>query len=235
MENASRASCRYVVVTLFPKMFDGFIKQGVIGGSFSSGIASIKFVNPREFADDRHKTVDDEPYGGGAGMVMKAGPLCEAIDKAKKIEPGAPVCNLSPQGADFNDATAKKIAAMESLILVCGRYTGIDQRVIDSRVDLELSIGDYVVSGGEIPAMIVIDSALRHVPGVLGSDKSASLDSHFDGMLAPPCYTRPADFEGMKVPPVLLSGNHAEIERWRKEESRSRTEKKRKGGKKAPF
>ena len=217
----------FVVVTLMPGMFDGFAEHGVIGGAFKSSMAEIRLVNPRDFTTDRHRTVDDAPYGGGPGMVLKPEPIAAAIDRAREMAPEAQVCNLSPQGRNLTDPMARRLATKDSLILLCGRYAGIDQRVIDSRVDFELSVGDYVVSGGELPAMTVIDAVLRHVPGVLGSELSADTDSFTEGRLAPPCFTRPAEFEGMKVPEVLLGGNHKEVDKWRRERSEEATRRKR--------
>lgn len=219
----------FVVVTLMPDMFAPFFEMGVIGNAVKEGMARIDLVNPRDFATDRHRTVDDAPYGGGPGMVLKPGPVAKAIDKAKEIAPKAKVCHLSPQGVTLTDAIARKVATAESLILLCGRYAAIDQRVIDSKVDFELSVGDYVVSGGELPAMVLIDAALRHVPGVLGCGQSADADSFAGGMLAPPHYTRPPEFEGMKVPGVLLSGDHKKIGKWRDARSKERTKAKEQG------
>lgn len=230
---ADGPALRFVVVTLFPSMFDALVNEGVVGAAFRNGTAALETVNPRDFATDRHRTVDDAPYGGGPGMVLKPEPLAAAIDRAREIAPGLPVCNMSPQGRALDDSVARGIAGTDGLVILCGRYAGIDQRVIDSRVDFELSVGDYVVSGGELPAMTVIDAAMRHVPGVLGSGESADADSFSAGRLAPPCYTRPEEFEGMRVPEVLLGGNHGEIGRWRSEKAERRTQEK--GGAPLPW
>lgn len=212
------------VVTLFPDMVNAIAEHGVVGRAADRDILSIGYQDPRAFTDDPHRTVDDRPYGGGPGMVMKCEPLADAIRAARQAAPeGAPVVCLTPQGAAFDQATARRFAAMPGLILVAGRYEGIDERLIESEVDEELSLGDFVLSGGEIAAMAVIDSVVRLLPGVLGDDQSAEQDSFTDGLLDHPHYTRPEEFEGRKVPEVLLSGDHGRIAAWRKKQALGRS------------
>jgi tRNA (guanine37-N1)-methyltransferase len=188
------------------------------------GLASMGTVNPREFADDRHRTVDDRPYGGGPGMVMKVEPLRSAIYKARERAPkGSPVIYLSAQGGVFDQARAQELASLPGLILVAGRYEGVDERLVEREVDEELSIGDYVLSGGELPALVVIDAVLRLLPGVLGDEDSAEQDSFAAGLLDCPHYTRPEEVDGLRVPEVLLGGNHEQIRQWRLKQALGRT------------
>lgn len=214
---------RFDVVTLFPEVFLGMPGKGVTGRAFERGIAELVLWNPRDYTRDVHKTVDDRPYGGGPGMVMKPEFLLAAIEDAKQAVPEAKVVYLSPQGEVFNQQVAGEMAQRKGIILVAGRYEGIDERVITSCVDEEWSIGDYVLSGGELPALVLIDSVVRLLPGALGDDESAQQDSYMDGLLDCPHYTRPEIFNGKAVPPVLLSGDHEAIRRWRLQQSLGRT------------
>lgn len=212
------------VISLFPEMFRAITEYGVTGRAVKNGLLNIQCWSPRDFTHDRHKTVDDRPYGGGPGMLMMVQPLRDAIHAAKAAAgDGAKVIYLSPQGRKLDQQGVCELATQQKLILVCGRYEGIDERVINAEIDEEWSIGDYVLSGGELPAMTMIDSVARFVPGVLGKKASADEDSFSDGLLDCPHYTRPEVLEGEEVPPVLLSGNHAEIKRWRLKQSLGRT------------
>jgi tRNA (guanine37-N1)-methyltransferase len=207
---------QFSVITLFPEMLDAVAKYGVVGRAIDNNIVSLRCVNPREFTMDAHRTVDDRPYGGGPGMVMKFEPLSAAIDKARETMPaGTRVICMSPQGVRFDQAAAQRLTALPGMILLAGRYEGIDERLIEAQVDEELSLGDYVLSGGEIAAMAVIDATVRLLPGVLGDDESALQDSFSDGLLDFPHYTRPEMVDGRPAPEVLLSGDHAKIRRWR--------------------
>lgn len=216
------------VITLFPESFRQMLEHGVVGRAIESGPVVLKTWNPRDFAADRHRRVDDRPFGGGPGMVMAVEPLRSAI-RAVRSEVGGDcrVSLMSPQGRRFDQAGAKALAARQRLILVCGRYEGIDERLIELEIDEEWSIGDYVLSGGELAAAVLIDSVSRLLPGVLGNAESASQESFWDGLLDCPHYTRPEEYEGMSVPPVLLSGDHQAVERWRREQSLMRTLKRR--------
>ncbi|GAA4088535.1 tRNA (guanosine(37)-N1)-methyltransferase TrmD [Zhongshania borealis] len=212
------------VVSLFPEMFAAVRDYGVTGRAVQNGLLSIQCCNPRDFTTDRHQTVDDRPYGGGPGMVMKTEPLQQAIAVAKaSVAPGATVIYLSPQGRQLTQAGLAELAAKPSLVLLAGRYEGVDERLIDSEIDEEWSIGDYVLSGGELAAMVMIDGLSRLLPGVLGHHLSAEQDSFAEGLLDCPHYTRPEHFRGMAVPGVLLSGNHEAIRRWRLKQSLGRT------------
>lgn len=212
------------VISLFPEMFLSITGHGVTGRAVKNGLISVDCWNPRDFTHDRHHTVDDRPYGGGPGMLMMVEPLRNAIHAAKAAAgDNAKVIYLSPQGRKLDQQGVCELAANEKLILVCGRYEGVDERVIQTEVDEEWSVGDYVLSGGELPAMVLIDAVSRFVPGVLGHQASAKEDSFAEGLLDHPHYTRPEVLDGMSVPPVLLSGNHAEIDRWRMKQSLGRT------------
>ncbi len=213
---------RIGVVTLFPDEVLSVARYGVVGRALEKGIATLSCVNPRDFAEDVHRTVDDRPYGGGPGMVMKVGPLRQAIASARSAMPG-PVIYLGPSGRRFDQAQAKRLAELDSFVLVSGRYEGIDERVIEADVDEELSLGDFVLSGGEIAAMAVIDAVVRLMPGALGDAESAEQDSFMNGLLDYPHYSRPEAVDGQKVPDVLLSGDHARIARWRMQQSLGRT------------
>ena len=212
------------VISLFPEMVATIAEFGVVGRAQRRGLVTLDIENPRDHTSDVHRTVDDRPYGGGPGMVMKYEPLAGAVSVARQRSPaGSPVVYLSPQGRVFDQASAQRYAGMPGLILLAGRYEGIDERFIESQVDEEVSLGDFVLSGGEVPAMAVIDAVVRLLPGVLGDDESAAQDSFMEGMLDHPHYTRPEVVEGRKVPDVLLSGDHAEIARWRLKEALGRT------------
>ena len=212
------------IVSIFPEMVETVAEYGVVGRASERGLLSIRCMNPRDFTDDVHRTVDDRPYGGGPGMVMKFEPAAAAIRQARQTMPdGCPVICLSPQGAVFDQAVAGRLARLAGLILLAGRYEGIDERLIEAEVDEEISLGDFVLSGGEIAAMAVIDAVVRLIPGVLGDEDSAAQDSFAEGLLDCPHYTRPEVIEGRQVPPELLSGNHAEIARWRHKQALGRS------------
>lgn len=216
---------RIGVVTLFPELIDGALNYGVIGRARTRGLLDLEMENPRDWAEDKHRTVDDRPFGGGPGMVMKLEPLLASIDSVKgKIGNTPRVVCLSPQGRKFNQSLARKWQDAGQLVLVAGRYEGIDERVMDSVIDEEISLGDYVLSGGEFAALCVIDAVARLVPGVLGDPCSSQEDSFSeDGVLDHPHYTRPERHEGMNVPEVLLSGDHRAIARWRRQQALERT------------
>ncbi len=219
---------RFDVVTLFPELVQQVGEFGVVGRGRDSGLLSLHTWNPRDYAKDRHRTVDDRPYGGGPGMVMKADTLCGAIRSAREAAVGGtPVILLSPQGRRLDQHAVRLFAQRPGLILVAGRYEGIDERVVTREVDEEWSLGDYVLSGGELAAMVLVDAVARMIPGVLGDGDSAQQDSHTAGLLDCPHYTRPEVFEGLEVPRVLLSGDHAAIERWRTKQALGRTSMRR--------
>jgi tRNA (guanine37-N1)-methyltransferase len=211
------------VVTLFPEMLKALTESGVVGKAVKRGDLVVNTVNPREFAHDRHRTVDDRPYGGGPGMVMMVEPLREAVNTAKAAGPERKVIYLSPQGRKLDQQGLKELSQRPGMILVAGRYEGIDERFIETEVDEEWSIGDYVLSGGELAAMVMIDGVARLIPGVLGHDESAEQDSFVNGLLDCPHYTRPENFEGSEVPKVLLSGDHQAIADWRLKQALGRT------------
>jgi len=216
------------VITLFPEMFEAVTRHGVTGRAVRNGLLDVQCWNPREFTQDKHRTVDDRPYGGGPGMLMKVQPLRDAIQAAKQTAGGkARVIYLSPQGRRLDHAGVKELAAEERLILVAGRYEGIDERLVETEIDEEWSLGDFVLSGGELPAMVMIDAVSRLVPGVLGHQDSAAEDSFSDGLLDCPHYTRPEKLDDMSVPDVLLGGNHESIRRWRLKQQLGRTWKRR--------
>jgi len=226
---------RIDILTLFPEMLQPAIAGSILGRASEAGLATFHITNPRDFANDKHRTCDDRPFGGGAGMVMKAEPLADALDDVLRrgreeglVEPY--VIFFSPQGTVFNQAEAQRYSAYPWLIFVCGRYEGIDQRVIDLYADEELSIGDFVLTGGEVAAWVVSDAVVRLIPGALGHPDSAIEDSFSagrDGLLDCPHYTRPEVFRELRVPDVLMSGHHARITAWRKQQSRERTAKRR--------
>lgn len=218
---------RVAVVTLFPETLVAVTGYGVTGRAIEKGLLDVLVFNPRDYTDDPHKRVDDRPYGGGPGMVIMVQPLCDAIRAARQALPEARVAYLSPQGRCLDQQGVDEIAGRAQLILVAGRYEGIDERVIEKEVDEEWSIGDYVLSGGELPAMVMIDAVARAIPGVLGHEDSASEDSFINGLLDYPHYTRPEKIEGMSVPEVLLSGDHKAIWRWRMKQALGRTRQKR--------
>jgi tRNA (guanine37-N1)-methyltransferase len=218
---------RFDVITLFPEMVAAALSYGVMGRALDEGRLTLATWNPRDYADDAHRTVDDRPYGGGPGMVMKVAPLLAAIRAARRAAEPAPVIYLSPEGARFDGERAQVLAERSRVILLCGRYEGIDQRVVDLEVDMELSIGDFVVSGGELPALLVVDAVARNLPGVLGHAESVEQDAFSQGLLDCPHYTRPEVAEGRSVPPVLLSGDHQAVARWRRRMAIGRTWQKR--------
>jgi len=216
------------VVTLMPAMFDALTGEGVVGRAIDRGLATLQLWNPRDYTADVHRTVDDRPYGGGPGMVMKYPPLKQAIESAQAASPGGRVIYLSPQGRRFDQRLATELAARrEPLLLIAGRYEGIDERIIERYVDEEWSVGDYVLSGGELAAMVVLDAVIRLLPGALGDADSAQQDSFMDGLLDCPHYTRPDEVDGMAVPSVLQSGNHDAIRYWRLRQALLRTLRRR--------
>ncbi|UDW83604.1 tRNA (guanosine(37)-N1)-methyltransferase TrmD [Pasteurella canis] len=212
------------IISLFPEMFQAITEFGVTGRAVKQNLLQVQCWNPRDFTHDKHKTVDDRPYGGGPGMLMMVQPLRDAI-KAAKAEVGeeAKVIYLSPQGRRLDQAGVKILAENQKMILLCGRYEGIDERLIETEVDEEWSVGDYVLTGGELPAMTLIDAVARFIPGVLGKQASAEEDSFAEGLLDCPHYTRPEILDGLSVPPVLMSGNHEQIRQWRLKKSLERT------------
>jgi len=211
------------VISIFPDMFEGPMSMSIVGLARERGLVELRLHDLRDYTHDRHRTTDDAPYGGGPGMVMKPEPLFEALDAVQEFEdePGHVVV-FTPAGVPFTQDLATQLAEKERLVCVCGRYEGFDERVL-SRADLELSIGDYVLTGGELAAMVVIDAVSRLVPGVLGDDESSVDESFAEGLLEYPQYTRPAEYRGMSVPPVLLSGDHGRVARWRREQSVRKT------------
>jgi tRNA (guanine37-N1)-methyltransferase len=218
---------KFEIVTLFPEMFDAITKFGITSRALQQNIYDVQFWNPRDFTIDNHKTVDDRPYGGGPGMVMLAEPLEKAINAAKAMQATKNieswVIHLSPAGKPLTHEKVMQLSKKQGLVLLASRYEGVDQRLIDAQVDEELSIGDYVLSGGELPAMALIDAIVRQLPGSLGDSDSAIEDSFVDGLLDCPHYTRPEEYNGRRVPEVLLSGNHAKIKQWRLKMSLQRT------------
>jgi len=215
---------KFDVVTLFPEMVESVAAVGVLGRAIKNELIHLKSWNPRDYTKDKHRTVDDRPYGGGPGMLMKVEPLKLAIEAAKKEQPGSRVVYMSPQGKTVTQQAVKQFAERyPGVILIAGRYEGIDERIIRSHVDEEWSIGDYVLSGGELPALVLIDAIARMLPGVLGDENSAQQDSFMQGLLDCPHYTRPEEIDGCRVPQVLLSGNHRNIERWRLQQSLGRS------------
>ncbi len=215
---------KIAVVSIFPEMFNAIADFGISGRAIKQGLVELKTWTPRDFAHDRHSTVDERPYGGGPGMVMMVQPLRDAIAAARSWAGNdAKVIYLSPQGRTLDQTSVTELSGYPNMVLVAGRYEGIDERLLQTVIDEEWSIGDYVLSGGELPAMVLIDAVIRMVPGALGHALSAEQDSFTDGLLDCPHYTRPEDFEGMRVPEVLLSGNHELIRRWRLKQSLGRT------------
>ncbi len=227
---------RAAVITLFPEMFSALTESGITRRATENGLFELHCINPRDFADDKHRTVDDRPYGGGPGMVMRVAPLKGALNAAKdklqaqcsSSESGKPkVIYLSPQGKRLDQPSVKAISQQEDLILIAGRYEGIDERFIECEVDEEWSIGDYVLSGGELPAMVLLDAVIRLLPGALGDAQSAEQDSFENGLLDCPHYTRPESLSGRQVPEVLLSGDHKKIATWREQQALGRTAERR--------
>ncbi|MDF2501417.1 MAG: tRNA ((1)-)-methyltransferase [Anaerosporomusa subterranea] len=209
------------VISLFPEMFDGPFGHSIIKRACDSDILNIHVTNPRDFALDKHKIVDDSPFGGGSGMVMKPDPLFYAVEHCKQqaLTANRRIILTSPGGATFTQQKAKELAQFDQLIILCGHYEGIDDRIREHVIDESISIGDYVLTGGELPAMVIVDSVARMLPGVLGADDAAQHDSFYNGLLEYPQYTRPREFRGWEVPEVLLSGDHAKIDRWRRKQS----------------
>ena len=217
---------RFDIITLFPEMFSTIKEEGVIARAIKQSVISINEWQLRDFSENKYKNVDDKTYGGGAGMVMQVKPIRDCIRKIKEQEPETKVIYLSPQGKPLNQNLVEKLSSFESLTLLCGRYEGVDERVIDNDVDFEVSIGDYVISGGELAAMVLIDSVSRRLPNVLGNKDSLN-DSFVNNLLDYPHYTRPESIDGDIVPEVLLSGNQAKIDAWRLEQAKHKTRQKR--------
>jgi tRNA (guanine37-N1)-methyltransferase len=211
------------VFTLFPGILEGPLKESILGRAIARGLLSVKVHNIRDFAVDKHQVTDDAPYGGGGGMVMKPEPVFAAVESVLGSPPGLPVILLTPQGERFTQAKAWKLASLAGFALLCGRYEGVDERVRGHLATEELSLGDYVLSGGELAALVVVEAVARLLPGALGDEEGARDDSHSSGLLEYPHYTRPPDFRGWKVPDILLSGNHAQVERWRRLQALART------------
>lgn len=216
----------FEVVTLFPRLLQSPLEESILGKAIARGLVTVRIRDLRNHAHDKHQVTDDTPYGGGAGMVMKPEPLVEAIEAARASLPGAKVVLLDPSGRRFDQAVAREYAAAGKIVLVCGRYEGVDERVRPF-VDEELSLGDFVLTGGELAALCVIDACARLVPGVLGNEESPDTESFEQGILEYPQYTRPPEFRGMRVPEVLLSGDHARIARWRRKQALLRTRERR--------
>jgi tRNA (guanine37-N1)-methyltransferase len=218
---------RFDIITIFPEIFSGVFDFGIVRRAVEAGLIEIHLHDLRDYTHDRHRQVDDRPFGGGAGMVMKPEPLFRAVEAVTNGEPGVSVALLSPQGRLFSQPVAEEYAHKPRLVLICGRYEGVDERVVEHLITDEVSIGDYVLSGGEIPAMVVVDAVTRLIPGALGCEQSAERESFSNGLLDYPHYTRPAEYRELKSPEVLLSGNHAEIERWRRRKSIEKTLRRR--------
>jgi len=215
---------KFDIVTIFPRMFDAPLAEGIVGRAIARGLVDLRVHDLRDFTEDRHRTVDDVPFGGGPGMVLKVKPVVEAVDAIRR-ERGEPatVILTSPQGRPFSQAEAVRLSRLPHVVLICGRYEGVDERVRERVVTEDLSIGDYVLTGGELPAMVILDAVARLLPGAVGDEQSVEADSFSRGLLDFPHYTRPAEFDGMKVPDVLVSGHHGAIRRWRKREALRRT------------
>ena len=218
---------RVDVFTLFPELFTPYLSTSILGRARQAKLLEVDLHNIRDYATDKHQVTDDEPYGGGGGMVMKPEPIFAAVEAVLGAKPKLPVVLLTPQGRLFNQAVAQELSRHEQFSLICGRYEGVDERVVEHLASDEISIGDYVLTGGELPALIVIDAVARLIPGVLGDPTGAMTDSHATGLLEHPHYTRPPEFRGWGVPEVLKSGDHAKIEQWRREQSLLRTAKRR--------
>jgi tRNA (guanine37-N1)-methyltransferase len=216
---------RIDILTLFPGMFAGPFDESIVKRARAAGLVEVRLTDIRDFATDRHRTVDDTPYGGGPGMVMKVEPLFRALATVR--QPDCRVMLLSPRGRTFNQAVARELSQEAALVLVCGHYEGVDERVVEHLVDEELSIGDYVLTGGELAAMVVVDAVVRLLPGALGGETSALEESHSQRLLEYPHYTRPAEFQGWSVPEILLGGNHAAIARWRRQRALALTRERR--------
>lgn len=213
------------IVTLFPNVFFGPFSESIIARAIKDGIVKINTINPRDFTEDKHRTVDDTPYGGGPGMLMMADPLGKAIESCRNED--SFVILTSPCGEVFNQQKARELSTKKHLVIVCGHYEGVDERAKELFIDKEISIGDYVLTSGNIPAMVIIDSVVRLLPGVLGDDTSSHEESFSEGLLEYPQYTRPLEYRGLRVPEILLSGNHKKISQWRREQSILKTKKSR--------
>jgi tRNA (guanine37-N1)-methyltransferase len=214
---------KFDILTLFPGMFNGPLSESIVKRASEAGLIEIRLQDIRDYALDKHKTADDSPYGGGAGMVMKVEPLAACIEAVRRERPNARIILTTPRGRRFDQAKACELAKEEALLIICGRYEGVDERVSELFVDDEVSLGDFVMTGGELAAMVIVDAVSRLIPGVLGSAESVASDSFADGLLEYPHYTRPLEFRGIKVPEVLLSGNHREIAEWRRRHSLLKT------------
>jgi tRNA (guanine37-N1)-methyltransferase len=219
---------RIDILTLFPEMFDGFLSTSIPKRAAEKGLVSYHLTDIRDFATDAHQSVDDKPFGGGPGMVMMAPVLFDAVEAVEKQDPAPPTrVLLTPAGQRFDQKVAEDLAKRDRLLLIAGRYEGFDERIVDGLRPMELSIGDYVLSGGELPAMVVIDAVVRLLPGALGAEDGVADETFTDGLIEHPQYTRPREFRGMSVPDVLLSGNHAAIAKWRREQRQQRTKERR--------
>ena len=218
---------RFDLVTIFPRLFDGALNEGIVRRAIEGGIVDITVHDLRDHASDRHRSVDDVPYGGGPGMVFKPEPLFKAVEAIRAEGQVDAVILTSPQGRAFTQREAERLALMRRVVVLCGRYEGIDDRVREALVTDEISIGDYVLSGGELPALVIVDAVVRLLPGAVGDEESVAVESFSRGLLDFPHYTRPAEFRGLRVPDVLLSGNHEDIRRWRKREALRRTVRQR--------
>jgi tRNA (guanine37-N1)-methyltransferase len=214
---------RFDILTIFPGMIEAYLREGILGRSVERGILDVRLINIRDFAGGPHHTTDDRPFGGGDGMVMKPGPISRALDSIGRVAGHSLVILLSPQGRTFDQRMAWEFSGLDQLILICGRYAGVDERIVTACVDRELSLGDFVLSGGELAAMVVMEAVGRLIPGVLGGEASHLEDSFEDGLLEYPQYTRPRIFKGHAVPSVLLSGDHERIRRWRRKAALKRT------------
>jgi len=214
---------RIDIITALPKLLESPLRESIIERAQAKSLVEICVHDLRKYTHDKHKTVDDTPYGGGAGMVLKPEPFFECVNELKKQREYEDVIFLAPDGELFTQKMAIELSLKKSIILLCGHYKGVDQRVRDALATREISIGNYVLTGGELPALVIVDAVVRLIPGVLGNGESALTDSYQDGLLGYPVYTRPAEYQGMKVPEVLLSGNHSEIERWRQEQREKKT------------
>jgi len=214
---------KFDVLTIFPEMVSASLREGILGRAVKRGIVEVRLVNIRSFARGAHRTTDDRPYGGGDGMVMRPGPISRALKSIDRVKGRSPVILLSPQGERFDQKIAWELSNRDQIILICGRYEGVDERIRLTCIERELSIGDYVLTGGELAALVVMDAVSRLIPGVLGGERSNLEDSFEDGLLEYPQYTRPKVFQGQEVPPVLLSGDHEKIRLWRRTESLRRT------------
>lgn len=210
---------RIDIVSLFPEIVEGVLRASLLGRAVDEGLIEVAVTNPRDFAADRHRTVDDAPYGGGAGMLMQCGPLFAAVESLRGRNTCARVILMSPRGRRLDQQKARELACAPDLVILCARYEGVDERVSEALVTEEISIGDYVLNGGELPALVLVEAIGRMIPGVVGKWESVDTDSFFHGLLGPPQYTRPPEFRGMRVPAPLLSGDHAAIGRWRRKEA----------------